>query len=228
VPFFKAWTSDPSQPANKVAESVGLGSTSYVYDYIIPDFVNLYHTASRQDDFPSNLLTFYNQTGSVLPEHNLELAEVHALEPVYEREKQRITNKLQQQSQTFMSNPNFGTGTRPPHTAMLNPSVTPKGQAANMGMNATLISSIMENIRLAPLRQIPKFLKIFEQAEDFYMTHPVELEELFKSHFGLMPGIVRFTQFMITQPYYVYNAPRPAAMLLLSVAQVNIFKWTWT
>jgi hypothetical protein len=65
-----------------------------------------------------------------------------------------------------------------------------------MGTNATLISLIMENIWMAPLQQIPKFLKIFEQAEEFYMTHPVELEELFKSQFGPMPGLVCFKQFM--------------------------------
>jgi hypothetical protein len=59
---------------------------------------------------------------------------------------------------------------------------------------------------MVPLGQLPKFLKIFEQAEDFYMTHPVELEELFKSQFGPMPGTVGFEQFMITQSYYVYNA----------------------
>jgi hypothetical protein len=69
----------------------------------------------------------------------------------------------------------------------------------------------MENIRMAPIGQIPKFLTVFEQAEDFYMTHPVELEELFKSQFGPMPGSVGFRQFMITQPYYVYNAPRAGA-----------------
>jgi hypothetical protein len=43
------------------------------------------------------------------------------------------------------------------------------------------------------------------------MTHPVELEELFKSQFGPMPGTVGFRQFMITQPYFVYNQPNLGA-----------------
>jgi hypothetical protein len=183
--------------------TLGLSSRNYVYNYIIPDFVNIYDTAIKQEDFPNNMLIFYNQHGSNLPEHILKQAEVHALKPVYEREKERITAKLQQQSQTFMYNPNFAKGTRPPHTAMLNPASATRGQTPNMGTNATLISLIMENIRMVPLGQFPKFLKIFEQAEDFYMTHPVELEELFKSQFGPMPGTVGFRQFMITQPYYV-------------------------
>jgi hypothetical protein len=199
VPFLKAWAKDPNQPATRIADSVGLSSRNYVYNYIIRDFVNLYDTAIKQEDFPSNLLIFYNQHGSNLPEHILKHAEVHALKPVYEREKERITAKLQQQSQTFMYNPNFATGigtvtgTRPPHTAT-------RGQTPNMGTNATLISLIMENIRMAPLRQMPKFLKIFERAEAFYMTHPVELEELFKSQFGPMPGVVGFNQFMALSP----------------------------
>jgi hypothetical protein len=217
VPLLKAWAKDPNQPATRIADSVGLSSRNYVYNYIIRDFVNLYDTAIKQEDFPSNLLIFYNQHGSNLPEHILKPAEVHALKPVYEREKERITSKLQQRSQTFMYNPNFATGigtitgTRPAHTAMLNPTTTTRGQTPNMGANATLISLIMENIRMVPLRQLPKFLRIFEQAEAFYMTHPVELEELFKSQFGPMPGTVGFRQFMITQPYYVYNAPHPGS-----------------
>jgi hypothetical protein len=181
VPFLKQWAADTSQGPAKVADAIGFSSTSYVYDYIIPDFVNMYDTALKQEDFPKNMVIFYNQHGSQLPEHIINSAEINALRPVYEREKARITNKIAQQSQTFMSNPNFATSTstRPPHTAMLSPGVSRRGDA-NMSTNAALISSIMENIRLAPMGQIPMFLKIFEQAEDFYMTHPVELEELFK------------------------------------------------
>jgi hypothetical protein len=196
VPFLKAWAQNPNQPATRIADSVGLSSRNYVYNYIIRDFVNLYYAAIKQEDFPTNILAFYNQSGSQRPEHILTQTEVHALKPVYEREKERITAKLQHQSQTFVSNPNFATGTRPPQPAMLNAAVSPRGQT-NMRTNATLISLIIENIKMAPLRQIPKFLQIFEQAEAFYMTHPVELEELFKSHFGPMAGVVGFDQFMV-------------------------------
>jgi hypothetical protein len=197
-----------SEKKTRIADSLGLSSRNYVYNYIIREFVNLYDTAIKQEDFPSNLLIFYNQHGSNLPQHILKQAEVHALKPVYEREKARITAKFRQQSQTFMSNPNFaigigigtGTGIHPPHTAMLNPANATRAQAPNIGTNATLISLIMENISIVPLAQLPKFLKIFEQAEAFYMTHPVELEELFKSRFGPMPGSVGFRQFMIIKP----------------------------
>src|SRR2546427_48491 len=113
VPFLKAWAKNPNQPATRIADSVGLSSRNYVYNYILRDFVNLYDTAIKQEDFPSNLLIFYNQHGSNLPQHILKHAEVHALKPVYEREKQRMTAKLQKQSQTFVSNVNFATGTRP-------------------------------------------------------------------------------------------------------------------
>jgi hypothetical protein len=170
VPFLKQWAADPSQGPAKDADAIGIRSTSYVYDYIIPDFVNMYDTALKQEDFPNNMLTFYNQHGSQLPEHIINEADIHALRPVYEREKARITNKIAQQSQTFMSNPNFATSTRPPHTAMLSPGVSRRAEGANMSTNAALISSIMENIRLAPIGQIPKFLKIFEQAEDIHVN----------------------------------------------------------
>jgi hypothetical protein len=67
VPFLKAWAKDPAQPATLIADAVGLSSHNYVYDYIISDFVNIYDTALKQQDFPSNFLVFYNQRGSGQP-----------------------------------------------------------------------------------------------------------------------------------------------------------------
>src|SRR5438270_6675914 len=139
------------------------------------------------------MLIYYNQHGNPDPNLNLTEAEVHALKPVFERESAR---KPEQMQQAYYSNP--------PQQAF----EQPEQRQRNLGTNATLISYIMERIRLAPIGQIRKFVDLFEMKEDYYMTHPEILKELFKSQFGPLPGEMGFNHFMLSQPSYVYSGPQ--------------------
>src|SRR5438105_11160972 len=124
VPFLKRWASNPTLNAYQVAQSTGIPQST-LYQAIIPEFLSIYHTASKQPDFPSNILIYYNQHGNPDPNLNLTEAEVHALKPVFERESAR---KPEQMQQAYYSNP--------PQQAM----EQPEQRQRNLGTNATLIS----------------------------------------------------------------------------------------
>lgn len=196
VPFLKRWASNPSLNAYQVAQQTGIAQ-AILYQAIIPGFLNIYHAASKQEDFPSSILTYYNQHGNPEPNYNLTEAEVHALKLVFERE---IARKPEQMQQAYYSNPAQQTFAPPE-----------QGRPTSLGTNASLISYIMERIRLAPIWQIRKFVELFEMSEDYYMTHPENLKELFKSQFGPLPGEIGFNHFMLTQPSYVYGGGQAGA-----------------
>jgi predicted DNA-binding transcriptional regulator AlpA len=70
VPFLKKWASNPSLNAYQVAQTTGIAQST-LYQAVIPEFLNIYHAASKQQDFPSNILTYYNQHGNPEPNYNL-------------------------------------------------------------------------------------------------------------------------------------------------------------
>jgi hypothetical protein len=49
----------------------------------------------KQPDFPTNLVTYYNQHGNPDPSVNLTEAEIFALKPVFQREAERKPEQLE-------------------------------------------------------------------------------------------------------------------------------------
>jgi hypothetical protein len=91
VPFLKAWARQPNESAGNLANALGMW-VDLVYKQIIPEFIGLYQAAVQQQDFPSNILIYYNQHGSNAPENILTEQEVQALRPVYDRDRTPVQN----------------------------------------------------------------------------------------------------------------------------------------
>jgi hypothetical protein len=201
VPLLKKLAANPSLSSHAAADSLGI-SPATLYQSIMPEFMNIYNTASREADFPSNFLAYYNQHGNTDPAYTLTESEAHSLKSVFERE---LTRKPEQLQQAYYSNPH-------PFQAQQQTFVPPAqeqvARTPNLSTNSALIAYIMERVRLAPIGQIQKFVQLFEMKEDYYMTHPEQLKELFKSQFGPLPGEIGFDHFMRTQPAYVYEKGR--------------------
>lgn len=125
VPFLKRWASTPNVSSYHIAREFNIPDAT-LYQSILPEFLSIYSAAVKQPDFPSNIVTYYNQHGNPDPSVNLTEAEVHALRPVFQRELERKPEVIER---TFYQ--------PQPHQQTYAP---PEQRTPNLGTNATIIA----------------------------------------------------------------------------------------